>query len=1046
MFIPLHTKSDYSLGYGTASVDELVDRAAELGYPALGLTDLENLYGQVRFHARCRTRGIHAITGVELRPGFDDRRNFGNKTGRLVLLASNREGYSSLCRIVSRRSGSGGRRGRGAAGGDLIPPVSENAAGLIALSEDPVTIERLAAEGAFSKDNLGLLLVRPGDSRSEILLFEQARRLGIRVVADLDAVFPLKSDYPLHQLQVAVHQGRLISEVKEKGFNAGPERYLRSPSEAAALFADVPGTLEASAEIAERCRFSFRDLEPGLPELVLPGGAKPVERLRGLCAEKLVQITGAGKWTIPHEERLEFELAEIERLGLSAFMVIVGEILDHCRQKKIPAVVRGSAVSSLVIRLLGGSAVDPVESGLLFERFLHEAKSEWPDVDIDLPWQIRDDVIEWVHNHFGRERTVMVAAHHTLQRRSALRAGLKAFGIRSSLIDKLSATLPPDDLGVEEFDFLGLSDAIPDKVDAAAEPIGFGHILPLVQRLVGRPHHPAVHPGGVVIGRQPMEDILPLERAPKGVLVTQYDMAALAEQKMVKIDLLGNRFLSEFQETLRLAGSADPAALDAIPANDSRTLELIDNARTIGCFQLETPAMRSLLARLPIRSEDDLTAALALIRPGAAAGQAKAAFIRRARGEEPAEILDSAISDRLRQTQGMLLYEEDIMVLLARTGELTVGEADELRSAIVRSGGDPQRLSELESGFLARCGVNRGESPATLSRARRTWAEAARFASYSFNKAHAASYSKLAYLSAYLKTHHPVEFSCALINHHQGMYPLRTLASDLTRQGVILLPPHVNFSEYHSAIVEGAVRVGLDKIKGLTVRTAGKILEEREKKGPFTTFRDLADRIKPRHNELSALVLSGACDDMPPLLSEWYPFVHETALDILKKGGNPAAVETLRLDAPPSTPQADIGLYSALVRVRHELRYLEMHLSAHPVGLLRPEAERYGCISIRTATARSTGSRIRLLVIMAAMRRVLTRNGIMQFLTLEDETGLLEAVVLPSFYRALGDRVTTPGPFLMEGTLRRQQDAAHLDVFKLSPFNQRRRPFGKDEA
>lgn len=408
----------------------------------------------------------------------------------------------------------------------------------------------------------------------------------------------------------------------------------------------------------------------------------------------------------------------------------------------------------------------------------------------------------------------------------------------------------------------------------------------------------------------------------------------------------------------------------------------------------------------------------------------------------------------------MLLYEEDIMALLSRAGGVSLAEADELRSAIIRSAGNPEVLAGLEREFLNKCSVSgRCSNPSTLARARSAWAAVARFAAYSFNKAHAASYGRLAYLSAYMKAHHPVEFACALLNHHQGIYPLRTLAADLMRGGVELKAPHVNSSGYLSCLEDGytpvipakaaihlaSVRIGLEKIKGLTSATAENILENRAANGLFTTLRNFLNRVKPSRTETAALVLSGACDRLHPLLPEWYPFVHEAALEILKKGGTPAAVDSVRAEIPQratTRPQSNPDLYAALVRVRNELRYLEMHLSAHPTALLRKEAERYGCVPIQTAAASKSGARVCLLVIMAAMRRVPTRSGILQFLTLEDETGLLEAAVLPPAYRAMGDKVTTPGPFLVEGTLKWQQDAAHLEVFNLSPFHQRNEPFG----
>ena len=1143
MFVHLHVKSDYSLGYGTASIDELVERAAALGYRSLALTDLENLYGQVRFHDQCRLHGIHPITGIEFRPGFDGRRNPGTRAGRLVLLAIDEGGYRSLCRIVSRRR-AGVKGEQGGPYGDPLPLAMQHAEGLFALSDDPLLIERLAAEGSFTPERLGLLLVRPavtpvagGTGRAGANCAEAALRLGVRLVADLDSVFLRRSDHPLHVLQLAISQGRLMEQTAGAADVESPERWLRPPADAAALFADLPEALSAAAEIADSCRFELGAGEETAHVFNPEAIGRDADELQRLCEKALARKRQAGRAAArDYRGRLDEELSVFKALGFSGFMLIVADILSHCRQLGIPVAVRGSAVSSLVLHLLGGSPVDPLAHGLLFERFLHAGKTAWPDVDIDLPWHRRDEVIQWVYQRFGEEKVAMVAAHHTFRYRSALREGLKAWGAPEALIERMSRALPAEDLAVEEVDFLGLasslevSDESGPAVQTSAEKYGktpgLDRILPLIRRLVGRPRHIAVHPGGIVIDWRPLEDMLPLERAPKGVVITQYDLVTVAKLGLVKIDLLGNRCLSEIEEALALAGWKRPLVLESIPAEDPLTLDLIDRAQTLGCFQLESPAMRSLLVRLPIRRQSDLIAALALIRPGASAGEVKTAFVARARGEEPSKLAFPVLADRLSETYGLPIYEEDIMVLLARTGGVTLAQADELRRGIVKSGGDAVALSSLQAGFLRNAQSRYPGDNAALARARRAWVIAARFAAYSFNKAHAASYALLAYYSAYLKVHHPVEFGCALLNHHQGLYPLRIEEGELTRMGVKLLGPQVNASGYHSqcegadgstrlphslgssldeipsgpaavnltinlacrvppplagggqGVGEGAtscyfgnfthpptpsrqgrgsqqrdvtsnkverVRVGLDKVKGLSHRAASDLIAERASRGAFENLQELLERVRLRSHEVTALVLCGACDGLAPLDADSYPFVHEAAVERLRQKCDPAELDTLqpvRATVTTDTEKERVRLYQALVRVRNELAYLEMHLSAHPVGLLRTEAARYACLPIREAVGAPADSTVRLAAVIAAMRRVPTRQGPMQFITLEDETGLLEAAVLPAVYRQLADRVSTPGPFLVEGKLRIQQGAVHLEVTRLDPFHERDRAYG----
>jgi DNA-directed DNA polymerase III PolC len=1051
MFVPLHVKSDYSLGYGTASIDELVERAVALGYTSLALTDLENLYGQVQFHHKCRLHGIHPVTGIELRRGFTGRHSPGRRAGRLILLALDESGYRSLCRIVSRRRGRA-KDGDQAGCGDPVPVAEQHHEGLYALSDDPAVIERLVQGGRFSRDRIGLLVVHPDSATAERA--ESAARLQVRVVADLDIVFLQPEDHPLHLLQVAIGKGQLLDVTARSGDVERPERWLRSPQEAAALFADLPHALVAAGEIAAACTLELGSDQETAHVHNPEAGRGDAQKLRRLCQEALGELNLSARHE--YRKRLEEELDTFEALSFSGFMLIVADILGHCRSHGILVAVRGSAVSSLALHLLGGSPVDPIAHGLLFERFLHRGKTAWPDVDIDLPWDRRDEVIDWVYRRFGKDKVAMVAAHHTFRYRSALREGLKAWGAPESLIESMSRQLPPEDLAPEEVDFLDLSAVTPEESPDGGSaihdrvPPQLRDFLPLIRRLVGRPRHLAVHPGGIVIDWRPLEDLLPLELAPKGVVVTQYDLVAVAKLGLVKIDLLGNRCLSEIEETLHAAGWPKPLRLQSIPHEDPETLDLIDRAQTVGCFQLESPAMRSLLARLPIRRQSDLIAALALIRPGAAAGEVKNTFIRRARGEEKKTVDLPVLTDRLRETHGLPIYEEDIMLLLSRTGGLSLAEADELRRGIVKSGGDVELLSRFQLGFMSSAENNFGNDSSALARARRAWQVAVRFAAYSFNKAHAASYALLAYYSAFLKVHHPVEFACSLLNHHQGLYPLRVEAAEFMRMGVQLLSPHVNRSGYNSRTESpsGAdgrnVRVGLDKVKGLSRRAALEMVAERKGRGPFLSLPDLLERVRLSVPEMAALILSGACDGLTPLQAADYPFVHEVAVERLRQKCNFAELERVRVvEAPDSAAERErVRRFQALVRVRNELKYLEMHLSAHPMELLRQEAEQARCSTVSQAAAAPSGTSVRLAAVVAAMRRVMTKQGPLQFITFEDETGLLEAVVFPVVYRQLGERVTTPGPFLVEGKVRDQQGAVHLEVGRLEPFHERGRTAG----
>ncbi|MDQ3774672.1 MAG: DNA polymerase III subunit alpha [Pseudomonadota bacterium] len=968
-------------------------RAGMFGIPAMALTDVENLYGQVRFHRAARSYGIKPITGVELRAQYQAG-TLGCKSGRLVLLARDRLGYESLCRIITRRRSAVRQRGY-----DPLDCLKAEPSGMFFLSDDASLIEALLQVGVAATD-IRFLLVRPGNISHDIWVPPR----GVRTVADPDIVMAGPADRDLHLLRMTICRRQEISEL-----NDAEPCSLAPPLELRALYRDVPEALTETLDVAEECNFDLGDAPPVLPSFELPAGETAEARLAAMCWTRLRAAQHTGRCRGPrYEERLRQELSVVERLGYAGYFLIMAEIADHARQLDIAVAGRGSAAGSLMAHLLALTAVDPIERGLYFERFLNPARKELPDIDLDVASDRRDALIDWVYTRFGEERVAMVSAHQTMRRRGAFRAGLKALGMRPAEVDRFCQRMPADEL---EEELLPLH-LLPGRYRAA---------VPLIGRLVGRFQHLSVHPGGVVIAEPPIDSQVPLERAPKGVRVTQFDKRGLAAIGLVKFDLLGNRALTAIAEIRRRVG-APLVASDADPA----TLETVRAARTVGCFQIETPALRATLRRLPVRGIADLIGALAIVRPGPAAGEAKAAYLRRANGTEAPQAPHPRLAALLRETHGMMLYEEDLMASIAAMTGSSLEAADDLRAAIVRAD-NAATLAGLERDFVAAS----VQSGVMASEALAVWLVLARFAAYSFNKAHAASYAELAWQSAYLKTHYPVEFAAAVLNSYGGHYPLRTVAGELARCGVRLLAPHVNFSETACTAEAGAVRVGLSAVKRLTAKSRRLILD----RGPFTSLADLLARVAISHRELEALVLCGACDALAPLAEELYPFAHQDVLERLREERSAGVLEGF---VSRRAYGARAKAYRSLVRIRNELRFLEMHLTDHPMHVLRDEAARVGCITTAELAARR-GAKVRIAGLVAAARRLVTRGGrIMQFVTLEDEHGLVETVLFPDVYASLQDPVTTPGPFIFGG--RVEDGEAQLHVSEVIPFYLRARP------
>jgi DNA polymerase-3 subunit alpha/error-prone DNA polymerase len=504
--------------------------------------------------------------------------------------------------------------------------------------------------------------------------------------------------------------------------------------------------------------------------------------------------------------------------------------------------------------------------------------------------------------------------------------------------------------------------------------------------------------------------------------VAQYDLRAVEALGVVKLDVLGNRALSVIEIATQLGGAAPEETWDAA------TRATLERARTVGCFQIETPPVRAVLARLPLRRLADLTAALALVRPGPASGEALEAYVRRARGEEPSRPPHPLLGGVLESTHGMLLFEEDVIAAIARVTGASLAGADALRARLVQAGDSSAEREALAREFTTAAATH-GVGPAD---AQAVWRELERFAAYSFHKAHATSLARLAWRTAWLKTHRPAAFAAALLAHYGGAYPLRTIAAELARAGVVILPPHVNRSADGHMLEGGAVRLGLSTVARLSARTRVAILARR----PFRTLADVL-AIEPSRAEREALVLCGACDGLAPLAAEDYPIAHRELLRALR-AGSPAAALSAFVPRGPAGPLA--ATYRALSRIQQELRLLGIHVSDHPLRALRGEAEAAGCVTIRDAAAR--GGFVRVAALVAATRRVVARGGrAMQFVTLEDETGMLESVLFPGAYAALEDPIRRPGPFLVRGEVSHGDGLPQLRVIDALPFHLRAAPY-----
>ena len=776
-----------------------------------------------------------------------------------------------------------------------------------------------------------------------------ARKLGTPPPADLDGLlepprvedvlFATPEGFRVHRLLSAIRQNALAAHVEGLG---SPEACLR------------PETGPEAERIAEACDWEF------LPApKVFPRGQGGPERLRALCERGLA-------WRYPSNpprERLERELGVIGKLGYADYFLVVHDIVRHSRERGVPVAGRGSGASSLVAYVLGITNVCPVAYGLPFERFLHEGRTDYPDLDVDFCWRIRDGVLASVFDRFPD--AAMVSTHITFQERSAFREAARAFGYSDGQVSQMQRgrAEPPD---------------LP-KLRAAARAI------------LGFPRHLSVHCGGVVLHP---DGVAPLERAEKGVLVTQYDKRSVEEAGLVKIDLLGNRALSAIRETVEIVERTTGERIDVehLP-EDAATTRLLHEGRTLGCNQLESPGMRALLRMMRPRGVKGLMQALALIRPGAASLGMKDRFIRRARGLEP-----SPPDPLLGDTHGIMLYEDDAMLVASALAGVSLPEGDRFRRRVQKLRTDGERLA-VSREFLGLCAKH--GTPMEL--AKDLWVQMAKFSRFSFCRAHAASYAVLAWASAWLAAHHPAARWVAALNNNQGLYDARVYLEQAKREGIRVLLPCVQRSGVEFSEEGGAIRAGLGRVFGLERRETEAILEGR----PFESLEDFLARAKISWPSMRNLVLSGALD--------WTGRPRPQVLMAARAKGRPV----------PPVPD-----FTEEEKFAHEFSILGISARRHPLhycGLGPREAD-------SRALAGSAGRRLRLAGIMATAR-ITETLGLepMEFLTLEDEHGLFEAVLFPAAFRRFSRLVGTLGPYVVEGRVEDRHGAVTISADRIAP-------------
>jgi error-prone DNA polymerase len=1035
-YVELHAHSAYSFLDGASLPEELAARAAELGYDALALTDHDGVYGSLEFAHAAKHFGVRPITGAEvsLEGG-----------AHVTLLCETQRGYSNLCRILTDAHAGTRVPGRER---ELLPPkttvdvVAEHAAGLVALSGcarqglgivDAGGAARLAQafEGAFYVE-----LQRPyerGDARRNARLRELAGTLGVPTVATGDVHAHHARRARLQDALVAIrHKTSLDGCERERRGNhesvlASPEEMLdRLPHDAALR----------TREISERCEFDLTQ-ELGYRYPDFSDGPDPADvQLREICLRAFTDRYANGKRKA--RERLEEELQLIARTGLAGFFLLHWEVLELARECALevrgpgsprhalpPGRGRGSSVGSIVCYLTGLSHVDPVEAGLSLGRFINDEMVSVPDIDLDFPRDIREKLIVRVTERYGRDHAALVATFASYRSRGAIRDVGKALGLPFAELERLARV-------TDGWDATRVGEELKGVPGRHTGP-RWDAFRELTREIAGLPRHISQHPGGMVISTRPLIDLVPVQPAAMaGRQICQWDKDSCGDAGFLKIDLLGLGMLSAVEECVdriaRLRGKT--IDLSRIPLDDPAVYAEIQQADTVGVFQIESRAqMQSLLQTRP-ENLDDLTVQVALVRPGPIQGKAVHPYVkhRQQLREDPGfvpPVEHESLREALRDTLGVVVFQDQVLDVSMAAAGFSIGEAEGLRRAMSRKRSE-EAIEAFRPRFVDGC-LGNGIDEQT---AHSIYDKLVGFAGFGFPKSHAAAFGLLAYQSSWLRRYYPAEFLCALLNAQpMGFYPPSSLVRDAQRRGVEVLPPHVNRSEAQCSLEEGAVRIGLGYVQSVGEADADAVAGGQ----PYAELGDLARRASVKQDALEALVAAGACDDWGPRRELLW------RLGVTSRGETVAGgSRQLALPLEPTAEIPELPGQTPWELMLADYKHTSVSVGVHPLELLRPHLPA-GVATTADLLDTPHGSQLQLAGMAIARQRPSTANGIV-FMLLEDEHGQANLIVPPQVYEEHRAVIRGEPLILARGRLERKDRNVNLlvrEVVSLGPLARR---------
>ncbi|MGZ8448173.1 MAG: DNA polymerase III subunit alpha [Candidatus Deferrimicrobiaceae bacterium] len=1070
-FVHLHLHSQYSLLDGAIKIEELVRKVARMGMPAVALTDHGGMIGTIDFYEKANRAGIKPILGTEIymTPGSrHDRKSAPGeeRSHHLILLAESNEGYKNLIRLVSRAH---------VEGFYYKPRVDkeilrEHAKGIIATSaclqgEIPVLLAREGKKRAaaaveeykeiFPDGRFFLEIQDNGlteQNRMNPGIIELARKTDTPLVATNDCHYLERKDARVHDILLCLQTGKVIGAADRMRFETD-QFYVKAPEEFERAFGHIaPDALKNTLAIAERCLVTLDLGHNKIPEFPVPEGMTSDQYLRKLSAEGLIRrlqekrrrAERIGPEEEAYRKRLEYELTVIENTGFSGYFLIVWDFIRFAKEQGIPVGPgRGSAAGSLVAYALRITEVDPLSYGLLFERFLNPERISLPDIDCDFCKDRRDEVLRYVEDRYGKENVAQIITFGTMKARAAVRDVGRVLEMPYAEVDKIAKLIPPD-LGMTIDRALAVEPRLAEMIGGNPK---VADLFEYAKGIEGLSRHASTHAAGVVIANRPITEYVPLYRNPNGDITTQFPMQHIEKVGLVKFDFLGLRTLTAIHNTRRLIleQRGEEVDLDTLSLSDPETYAMLSRGDTAGVFQCESQGFTDLLLRLKPDRFTHLIDAVALHRPGPLQSGMVDDFIARRHGQKTIEYSLPQLEEILRDTYGVIVYQEQVMQIAVTLAGFSMGEADVLRKAMGKK--DVALMEKQKIRFLE------GAKGLAISgkKAAAIFDLMAQFGEYGFNKSHSTAYALLAYQTAYLKTHYPVEFFCALMTSESGDTAkiIRYMAYCRERS-IPVLPPDVNESRFAFHPSGKAIRFGLSAIKGVGASAIDAI---REAKGevPFATPEDFLSRVdirKVNKRAVESLVKAGALDSLESDrggLFERLPVLMEAAQESARRrDSGQFSLFGEEIAPPPAAvpdPKPSPSTWSRRERLAHEREAIGVYITGHPLDDYTGEMELFANATSSRVPALVSGSEVRIGGVIASIRQKTTRQGKkMAYLQFEDLEGVLEVVVFPETFEQSQDALSCEGPVFLVGRVERGETSAKIiamEIFRMENIRER---------